>query len=109
LFGSLAEVARRISGTLPGCSWPHPYAVPDVAAELSLFVVHTYPAHDDARVGGPLTWRRQWERRTNMGEVRTGLAVSPDGFIGGPNDGAEAPMGVGGERLLARYAAGDTE
>jgi len=44
-----------------------------------------------------------------MGEVRTGLAVSPDGFIGGPNDGAEAPMGVGGERLLARYAAGDTE
>jgi len=44
-----------------------------------------------------------------MGEVRTGLAVSPDGFISGPNDGAEAPMGVGGERLLARYAAGDTE
>jgi hypothetical protein len=29
----------------------HPYAAPDVAAELSLFVVHTYPAHDDARVG----------------------------------------------------------
>jgi len=44
-----------------------------------------------------------------VGKVRTGLAVSLDGFIGGPNDGAEAPMGVGGERLLARYAAGDTE
>ena len=36
-----------------------------------------------------------------MGKVRTGLAVSLDGFISGPNDGAEAPMGVGGERLLA--------
>src|SRR5687768_5110095 len=28
-----------------------------------------------------------------MGKVRTGLAVSLDGFISGPNDGAEAPMG----------------
>jgi hypothetical protein len=33
-----------------------------------------------------------------MGKVRTGLAVSLDGFISGPNDGAEAPMGDGGER-----------
>ena len=44
-----------------------------------------------------------------MGKVRTGLGVSLDGFISGPNDGAEAPMGVGGERLLAWYAAGDTD
>lgn len=44
-----------------------------------------------------------------MGSVRTGLSVSLDGFISGPNDGPEAPMGVGGERLLAWYAAGDTE
>jgi dihydrofolate reductase len=44
-----------------------------------------------------------------MGKVRTGLSVSLDGFIGGPNDGPEAPMGVGGERLLAWYAGGDTE
>src|ERR687884_1858826 len=44
-----------------------------------------------------------------MGKVRTGLAVSLDGFISGPNDGPDAPMGVGGERLLAWYAAGDTE
>ena len=35
-----------------------------------------------------------------MGKVRTGLAVSLDGFISGPNDDAEAPMGHGGERLL---------
>jgi dihydrofolate reductase len=41
--------------------------------------------------------------------VRTGLSVSLDGFIAGPNDGPEAPMGVGGERLLAWYSAGDTE
>jgi dihydrofolate reductase len=40
-----------------------------------------------------------------MGKVRTGLAVSLDGFISGPNDGAEAPMGDGGERLLAWYAS----
>jgi hypothetical protein len=44
-----------------------------------------------------------------MGKVRTGLAVSLDGFISGPNDDAAAPMGVGGERLLAWYGAGDTE
>jgi hypothetical protein len=45
----------------------------------------------------------------NMGKVRTGLAVSLDGFISGPNDDAQAPMGHGGERLLAWYGAGDTE
>jgi dihydrofolate reductase len=44
-----------------------------------------------------------------MGKVRTGLAVSLDGFISGPNDGPEAPMGEGGERLVAWYGAGDTE
>jgi dihydrofolate reductase len=44
-----------------------------------------------------------------MGKVRTGLAVSLDGFISGPNDDAQAPMGHGGERLLAWYGAGDTD
>jgi dihydrofolate reductase len=44
-----------------------------------------------------------------MGKVRTGLAVSLDGFISGPNDDAAAPMGHGGERLVAWYAGGDTE
>jgi dihydrofolate reductase len=44
-----------------------------------------------------------------MGKVRTGLSMSLDGFIGGPNDGPDAPMGEGGERLLGWYAAGDTE
>ena len=44
-----------------------------------------------------------------MGKVRTGLGVSLDGFISGPNDGPDAPMGVGGERLLAWYGAGDIE
>src|SRR4029453_17620823 len=32
-----------------------------------------------------------------------------DGFIAGPNDGPEASMGEGGERLLAWYFGGDTE
>jgi dihydrofolate reductase len=44
-----------------------------------------------------------------MGKVRTGHSTSLDGFIAGPNDGPEAPMGHGGERLLGWYAAGDTE
>ncbi len=43
-----------------------------------------------------------------MGKVRTGHATSLDGFIAGPNDGPEAPMGEGGERLLAWYFGGDT-
>jgi dihydrofolate reductase len=44
-----------------------------------------------------------------MGKVRTGHSMSLDGFIAGPNDGPETPMGEGGERLLAWYASGDTE
>jgi dihydrofolate reductase len=44
-----------------------------------------------------------------MGKVRTGHSTSLDGFIAGSNDGPDAPMGHGGERLLGWYAAGDTE
>jgi dihydrofolate reductase len=44
-----------------------------------------------------------------MGKVRTGHSTSLDGFIAGPNDGPDAPMGEGGERLLAWYSGGDTE
>jgi dihydrofolate reductase len=44
-----------------------------------------------------------------MGKVRTGHSMSLDGFIAGPNDGPEAPLGDGGERLLAWYSGGDTE
>jgi dihydrofolate reductase len=44
-----------------------------------------------------------------MGKVRTGHSMSLDGFIAGPNDGPEAPMGDGGEQLLAWYSGGDTE
>src|ERR671916_2832761 len=44
-----------------------------------------------------------------MGRVSTGHSVSLDGFIAGPNDGPEAPMGEGGERLFAWYSGGDTE
>jgi dihydrofolate reductase len=44
-----------------------------------------------------------------VGKVRTGHSTSLDGFIAGPNDGPQAPMGEGGERLLAWYAGGETE
>ena len=44
-----------------------------------------------------------------MGKVSTGLSMSLDGFIAGPNDGPERPLGEGGMRLFAWYAGGDTE
>jgi dihydrofolate reductase len=44
-----------------------------------------------------------------MGKVAMGLSMSLDGFIAGPNDGAELPLGEGGERLFAWYSGGDTE
>ena len=44
-----------------------------------------------------------------MGRVRTGHSTSLDGFIAGPNDGPQSPLGDGGERLLAWYSGGGTE
>jgi dihydrofolate reductase len=44
-----------------------------------------------------------------MGKVAMGLSMSLDGFIAGPNDGPEQPLGEGGERLFAWYSSGDTE
>jgi hypothetical protein len=35
-------------------------------------------------------------RKTNMGKVATGLSMSLDGFIAGPNDGPRSPLGDGG-------------
>jgi dihydrofolate reductase len=44
-----------------------------------------------------------------VGKVGMGLSMSLDGFIAGPNDGSERPLGEGGERLFEWYSAGDTE
>ena len=44
-----------------------------------------------------------------MGKVSTGLSMSLDGFIAGPNDGPGSPLGDGGERLFAWYSGGETE
>ncbi len=38
-----------------------------------------------------------------------GLTMSLDGFIAGPNDGPEHPLGEGGMRLFDWYSAGDTD
>jgi dihydrofolate reductase len=53
----------------------------------------------------------EWSRKENesMGKVAMGLSMSLDGFIAGPNDGPELPLGEGGERLFAWYSGGDTE
>jgi dihydrofolate reductase len=44
-----------------------------------------------------------------MGKVTSGLTMSLDGFIAGPNDGPEHPLGEGGMRLFDWYQRGDTD
>jgi hypothetical protein len=44
-----------------------------------------------------------------MGKVAVGLTMSLDGFIAGPNDSPDRPLGEGGERLFEWYSGGDTE
>lgn len=44
-----------------------------------------------------------------MGTVGTSLTMSLDGFIAGPNDSAEQPLGENGMRLFNWYGSGDTE
>ena len=44
-----------------------------------------------------------------MGKVTSGLTMSLDGFIAGPNDGPEHPLGENGMRLFNWYESGDTE
>ncbi len=43
-----------------------------------------------------------------MGKVIVELSMSLDGFVAGPNDSPELPLGEGGERLFAWYSSGDT-
>jgi dihydrofolate reductase len=43
-----------------------------------------------------------------MGKVVTGFSMSLDGFVAGPNDGPQLPLGEGGERLFRWYSGGDT-
>jgi dihydrofolate reductase len=44
-----------------------------------------------------------------MGKVIFNMSMSLDGFVAGPNDGPENPLGDGGERLFTWYGSGDTE
>lgn len=44
-----------------------------------------------------------------MGKVVSGLTMSLDGFIAGPNDGRENPLGENGMQLFDWYGSGDTE
>jgi dihydrofolate reductase len=43
-----------------------------------------------------------------MSKVVFELSMSLDGFVAGPNDGPEKPLGEGGERLFQWYYTGDT-
>ena len=42
-----------------------------------------------------------------MVKVTTGFSMSLDGFVAGPNDGPENPLGDGGDRLFKWYFSGD--
>jgi dihydrofolate reductase len=44
-----------------------------------------------------------------VGQVVVRLSMSLDGFIAGPNDGPEQPLGEGGSRLFEWYSNGDTD
>ncbi len=44
-----------------------------------------------------------------MSKVIVELSMSLDGFVAGPNDGPERPLGDGGERLFQWYSSGDTD
>ena len=44
-----------------------------------------------------------------MVKVGSGFSMSLDGFIAGPNDSPERPLGDGGDRLFKWYSSGDTE
>lgn len=44
-----------------------------------------------------------------MGKVVFENSISLDGFVAGPNDGPERPLGDGGERLFKWYSSGDTD
>lgn len=43
-----------------------------------------------------------------MGKIVFEISMSLDGFVTGPNDGPEQPLGEGGERLFQWYNSGDT-
>ncbi len=44
-----------------------------------------------------------------MGKVYVELSMSLDGFIAGPNDSIELPLGEGGDHLFAWYGSGDVD
>ena len=44
-----------------------------------------------------------------MGKVVLELSMSLDGFVAGPNDSPELPLGEGGDSLFKWYSSGDTE
>jgi dihydrofolate reductase len=44
-----------------------------------------------------------------MGKVVFNMTMSLDGFVAGPNDGPDNPLGDGGEALFTWYNSGDTD
>ena len=45
---------------------------------------------------------------TGSGRVVTGLCMSLDGYIAGPDENLEQPLGTGGSLLFDWYSNGDT-
>jgi dihydrofolate reductase len=46
---------------------------------------------------------------TKMSKVFVELTMSLDGYVAGPNDSPDNPLGDGGQRLFDWYRSGDTE
>ncbi len=44
-----------------------------------------------------------------MGKVTTGFSMSLDGYVAGPNDSSNQPLGEGGQRLFDWYFSGDAQ
>jgi dihydrofolate reductase len=44
-----------------------------------------------------------------MGKVTTGFSMSLDGYVAGPHDNPEVPLGEGGDRLFNWYFSGNLE
>jgi dihydrofolate reductase len=47
------------------------------------------------------------KKETSVGKVVIGFSMSLDGFIAGPNDGPDNPLGDGGTRLFDWWTAGE--
>ena len=104
-----ASFRRPQSQVAPKRSLLDPYAPPELCLEKAPLSEVCWLDLRNIAVCCAKTIGNARKEGKNVGKVSTGLSMSLDGFIAGPNDGPERPLGEGGERLFAWYSEGDTE